>query len=66
MARAVPDGVLGRRPGHTRRLATKLQEIAPGAAGRPHVTIEGAGHFVQEETGEELGAVIADFVSGTG
>jgi haloalkane dehalogenase len=42
-----------------------LQETAPGAAGRPHVTIEGAGHFVQEEKGEELGAIIADFVAGT-
>ena len=42
-----------------------LQEWIPGARGRAHVTIAGAGHFVQEQKGEELARVIADFVAAT-
>lgn len=34
----------------------------PGAAGQPHTTIEGAGHFLQEDRGEQLAAVVVDFV----
>jgi len=34
----------------------------PGAANREHPVIKGAGHFLQEDAGDELGAVIADFV----
>ncbi|MGN6611098.1 MAG: haloalkane dehalogenase [Angustibacter sp.] len=30
----------------------------PGAAGQPHTTIAGAGHFLQEDQGEELGRTI--------
>ena len=37
----------------------------PGAAGRAHVTVEGAGHFLQEDRGPELGLVIADFIAST-
>lgn len=37
----------------------------PGAAGQPHTTIEGAGHFLQEDKGPELARVIADFIAGT-
>lgn len=39
-----------------------LSEI-PGTAGQPHVTIEGGGHFLQEDKGEELGRVVADFIA---
>lgn len=35
----------------------------PGAAGRPHTTIEGGGHFLQEDRGPELARVIADFIA---
>lgn len=35
----------------------------PGAAGQPHVTIEGAGHFLQEDRGEQLAAVIVSFMA---
>ena len=35
----------------------------PGCAGQPHATIEGAGHFLQEDKGEELARVVADFVT---
>jgi len=42
-----------------------FQERVPGAAGRSHPTIAGAGHFVQEERGEELGRIVADFIEAT-
>jgi haloalkane dehalogenase len=35
----------------------------PGALGQPHTTIEGAGHFLQEDAGPELALVIADFIA---
>lgn len=35
----------------------------PGTAGQPHVTIEGGGHFLQEDKGPELARVIADFIA---
>jgi haloalkane dehalogenase len=37
----------------------------PGAAGQPHTTIEGAGHFLQEDRGPELARVIVDFIEAT-
>jgi haloalkane dehalogenase len=37
----------------------------PGTDGQPHVTIEGAGHFLQEDKGEELARVIVDFMAST-
>ncbi len=37
----------------------------PGAEGQPHTTIEGGGHFLQEDKGEELAGVIADFIDRT-
>ncbi|HET6909251.1 MAG TPA: haloalkane dehalogenase [Mycobacteriales bacterium] len=37
----------------------------PGADNQPHTTIVGAGHFLQEDKGEELGRVIAEFVAKT-
>jgi haloalkane dehalogenase len=42
-----------------------LRETVPGAAGQPHTTIVGGGHFLQEDRGEELAAVVVDFVAGT-
>jgi haloalkane dehalogenase len=35
-----------------------FQERVPGARGRDHVTIPGAGHFLQEDAGEELAAAV--------
>lgn len=35
-----------------------FQERVPGAKGQPHATIEGAGHFLQEDKGEELARVV--------
>jgi len=37
----------------------------PGAAGRAHPTIAGAGHFLQEDRGPELAAVVAAFMADT-
>ncbi|MGH9086879.1 MAG: haloalkane dehalogenase [Acidimicrobiales bacterium] len=37
----------------------------PGAAGQPHVTVAGGGHFIQEDRGEELAEVVADFIART-
>jgi haloalkane dehalogenase len=39
-----------------------LKRAVPGAAGIEHPVIKGAGHFLQEDAGDELGAVIADFI----
>lgn len=35
----------------------------PGTAGQPHVTVEGGGHFLQEDRPAELARVIADFIA---
>ncbi|MCW2816711.1 MAG: putative hydrolase or acyltransferase of alpha/beta superfamily [Nocardioides sp.] len=42
-----------------------FQERVPGARGREHVTIAGAGHFLQEDAGAELGRAIARVVATT-
>ena len=40
-----------------------FQKWVPGAQGQPHVTIAGAGHFLQEDKGEELARVLLDFIA---
>jgi haloalkane dehalogenase len=40
-------------------------EGVPGTKGQPHTTVEGAGHFLQEDKGEVLAQVIADFIAGS-
>ena len=42
-----------------------FRERVPGAAGQPHVTIEGGGHFLQEGRAQELSEVVANFVKST-
>jgi haloalkane dehalogenase len=42
-----------------------LQQAIPGTHGQPHTTIVGAGHFVQEDKGEELARVVVDFIART-
>jgi haloalkane dehalogenase len=49
----------------TRGGAHPFESRVPGAQGRPHATITGAGHFLQEDRGPELAAVIVDFVKAT-
>jgi haloalkane dehalogenase len=46
----------------TRGWDAVFQERVPGAKGQAHTVISGAGHFIQEQKGEELGRVIAEFV----
>jgi haloalkane dehalogenase len=40
-----------------------FQKLIPGAAGQPHTTIIGGGHFIQEDKGEELANVVNDFIA---
>ncbi len=49
----------------TRGADRLLQDTIPGAAGQAHVTFERAGHFLQEDVGEELGQVVVDFIRKT-
>jgi haloalkane dehalogenase len=42
-----------------------FQKLVPGAQGQPHVTITTAGHFLQEDKGEELAQIIVDFIGRT-
>src|SRR6478735_626054 len=42
-----------------------FQERVPGALGRRHVTIARAGHFLQEDAGQELGRVVAEVMATT-
>jgi haloalkane dehalogenase len=42
-----------------------LQDRIPGAGGQAHLTIAGGGHFLQEDKGPELAAVVVDFISTT-
>jgi haloalkane dehalogenase len=49
----------------TRGWETVFQETIPGAQGQPHTIVTGAGHFVQEQKGEVLGRIVAEFVART-
>ncbi len=42
-----------------------FQSRVPGTKGQPHTTIAGAGHFLQEDKGEELARVVTDFIAGS-
>lgn len=49
----------------TRGADAALRKFIPGAQGRPEVTIAGGGHFLQEDKGRELAAVVVDFIRST-
>lgn len=57
---AFSDGDPITRGGHR-----MFQKGVPGAHGQPHVTIRGAGHFLQEDKGIELARVVVDFIART-
>ncbi len=42
-----------------------LQAMIPGTQAQPHTTITHAGHFLQEDKGEELAQVMINFLSST-
>ena len=50
----------------TRGLDRGFQRRIPGAAGQPHTTIRGAGHFLQEDRGPELARHIVGWMAGLG
>lgn len=39
-----------------------FHKLVPGCEGQPHRTIEGAGHFLQEDAGPELAAMLIEWV----
>lgn len=47
----------------TRGGSRYFQEAVPGAQGQPHTTISGAGHFLQEDRGEDLAHTIVAFLA---
>jgi haloalkane dehalogenase len=47
----------------TRGADVMLQAMIPGAKGRAHRTLAGAGHFLQEDVGETLGEVVIETVA---
>jgi haloalkane dehalogenase len=49
----------------TRGADRAFQALVPGTKGQPHTTIEGGGHFLQEDRGEALARVVVEFVRGT-
>jgi haloalkane dehalogenase len=49
----------------TRGADARMREVIPGARHQKHVTIEGGGHFIQEDKGTELAAIVAEFVHAT-
>lgn len=42
-----------------------LASRIPGARARNHPTIAGAGHFLEEDNGEELARIVVDFINAT-
>lgn len=42
-----------------------FQKLVPGAAGQAHVTLEGGGHFLQEDVGPRLAEVVDGFMAAT-
>ncbi len=55
---AFSDGDPVTRGGHQ-----TFEREVPGAQGKPHVIIEGGGHFLQEDKGPEFAAVVNDFIA---
>ena len=50
----------------TRGADANMRERIPGCRGQSHVTIAGAGHFLQEDRGEELAEIVVRFARDTG
>jgi haloalkane dehalogenase len=49
----------------TGAMAPVLLDHVPGAEGLQHPTIANAGHFLQEDAGEELGRAVVAFMTAT-
>jgi len=50
----------------TRGADKPFRERVPGCQGQPHTTIEGGGHFLQEDRGPELATVVVEWMRGLG
>jgi haloalkane dehalogenase len=48
----------------TGAMAPVLRKLVPGTRGLHHPVVAGAGHFLQEDAGQDLGRIVADFVTG--
>jgi haloalkane dehalogenase len=48
----------------TGAMAPILKKLVPGAAGLEHPVVTGAGHFLQEDAGDRLGKIVAEFIQG--
>ena len=49
----------------TRGADREFLNLVPGAQGQTHSTVEGGGHFIQEEKPEEISEIIINFISTT-
>ena len=49
----------------TRGADREFLNLVPGAQGQTHTTVEGSGHFIQEEKPEEISEIIINFISTT-
>lgn len=47
----------------TSAAAPVIQKLVPGCHGQPHTTLQGGGHFIQEDCGEELMRVVLRWLS---
>ena len=57
--------VFGEQDPITRGGDALFQSAIPGAAGQPHVKLAHAGHFLQEDAGEEVAEIVAAFIART-
>jgi haloalkane dehalogenase len=53
--------LFGARDPITRGAERRLQKLIPGAQGQPHAVLPDAGHFIQEDSGEELARRLIDW-----
>jgi haloalkane dehalogenase len=44
--------------------AAVMQKLIPGCQGQPHTLLQGGGHFIQEDCGQELCRVVLDWIAG--
>ena len=54
--------LFGNRDPITRGGDRVFQQAVPGASGQAHASVRGAGHFLQEDRGEELAQRLHDFI----
>lgn len=57
--------LFGSRDPITRGGERPWQQRVPGAQGQPHRIIRGAGHFLQEDRGEEIAQALVDWIRAT-